>query len=175
VSDGSVPVKTFHCSNAPHIMPLRIVLCAPACMLIAYLAAAQPVSAGSPRKTSVPEDGTLQSIEWFKEVFRVDGLNLAAGEQSASGFSIPTSLGGTSIRVMADRRTFDAIVLSTAVFQFPDGFRPSVRAVLPSKTPPGDALLILTNDGRESSPFKIRVVKRDFGLYDFDIRQGLAN
>jgi hypothetical protein len=73
---------------------------------------------------------------------------------------------------MADRRTFDAIVLSTAVFQFPDGFRPSVRAVLPSKTCPGDAL---TNDGRESSPFKIRVVKRDFGLYDFDIRQGLAN
>jgi uncharacterized protein (TIGR03437 family) len=59
---------------------------------------------------------------------------------------------------MAGGGTFDALLLSTDRF--------SVRAMLPSKIPSGDALLILTNNGQESSPFKIRVVRRDFGLYD---------
>jgi hypothetical protein len=66
---------------------------------------------------------------------------------------------------MTSGQTFDAIILSTPVFQYPDGTRPSVRAVLPSKTPSGDAQLILTYHGRESNPFNIRVVNRDFGLY----------
>jgi uncharacterized protein (TIGR03437 family) len=136
-----------------------------ACILLSSLAVAQPIVGRVSTETIYaggdnPEDRVVQG-----SVFRVDGLNLAAGEQSASGFPLPTNLGGTSIRVMASGRTFDAIILSTPVFQFPDGFRPSVRAVLPSKTPPGDALLILTYNGRESTPFKIHVVSRDFGLY----------
>jgi hypothetical protein len=78
---------------------------------------------------------------------------------------------------MMGMQTLDAIILSTPVFQFPDGFRPSVRAVLPSKTPPGDALLTLTYNGQESLPFKIHVVSRDFGWYplvqNFDVAGGV--
>jgi uncharacterized protein (TIGR03437 family) len=146
-------------------------------ILLSSVAVAQPFVGRVSTETiyaggDYPENRVVQG-----SVFRVDGLHLAAGEQSASGFPLPTSLGGTSIRVMTGGRTFDAIILSTPVFQFPDGFRPSVRAVLPSKTPPGDALLILTYNAQESLPFKIHVVSRDFGLYplvqNFDAAEGV--
>jgi uncharacterized protein (TIGR03437 family) len=144
---------------------MGIVLGAVACLLLTSLAVAQPVVGRVSTETIYaggddPQDRVVQG-----SVFRVDGYNLAAGEQSAAGFPLPTSLGGTSIRVMAGGRTFDAIIISTPVLQFPNGPRPIVRSVLPSKTPPGDAMLILTYNGRESAPFKILVVKRDFGLY----------
>lgn len=124
---------------------------------LASLAAAQPIVTLVTTETiwaggDIPESRVVQG-----SVFRVYPRDLLTGEESALGFPLPTSLAGTSVRVIADGRVFDALLLST------DRFR--VRAVLPSKTPPGDAQLILTNNGQESSPFKIRVVKRDFGLY----------
>src|SRR5262249_35357013 len=139
----------------PMRITMRIVLGIAA---LASLAAAQPIVTWVTTETvyaggDYPESRVVQG-----SVFRVYPRDLLTGEQSALGFPLPTSLAGTSIRVMTAGETFDAILLSTG--------RSFVRAVLPSRTPPGDALLILTNNGRESSPFKIRVVKRDFGLYD---------
>ena len=144
---------------------MRAVLILLAGMLLAVLAVAQPVAGRAFTETvyaggDYPEDRVAQG-----SVFRVDGLNLAAGDQSA-GFPLPTSLGGTSIRVSAGGRSVDALILSTPVFLFQGGPRPSVRAVLPSNAPLGEAELVLTFNGQESQPLKIRVVKREFGLYD---------
>jgi uncharacterized protein (TIGR03437 family) len=125
---------------------------------LASLAAAEPIVTWVTTETvyaggDYPESRVVQG-----SVFRVYPRDLLVGEQSALGFPLPMSLAGTSVRVMAGGGIFDALLLSTDRF--------SVRALLPSKIPPGDALLILTNNGQESSPFKIRVVRRDFGLYD---------
>jgi uncharacterized protein (TIGR03437 family) len=137
---------------------MRMMFGAAACLLLASLAVAQPIVEWVYTETVVTEEDEPENRVVQGSVFTVGAVRLVSGKQSASGFPLPTSLGGRSIRVMAGGGTYNAILLSTDSF--------SVRAVLPSKTPSGDAVLILTDNGIESAPFKIRVVKRDFGLYD---------
>jgi uncharacterized protein (TIGR03437 family) len=81
-----------------------------------------------------------------------------AERQEAAGFPLQTSLAGTSVRVVpADGQPLDAFVLGTdSVF---------VRILLPSATPVGIADLVVTYDGTQKGKARIKVVKRQFGLY----------
>lgn len=78
--------------------------------------------------------------------------------RKADGFPLVTSLAGTSVRVMVGAAAVDAYVLG-AETQF-------VRALLPSPTPLGDGTLVVTYNGQSSVPYRIRVVERQFAIYD---------
>ena len=77
--------------------------------------------------------------------------------RSASGFPLPTSLAGTSVRVTVGSMTVDAFILATESRW--------VRALLPSNTRLGDGQVVVTYNGQASQPDRIRVVRRRFGLY----------
>ena len=91
-------------------------------------------------------------------VFQIHGQGLGpAARQTAESFPLPTNLAGTSVRITAGDTAVDAIMLSAG-----DGL---VRAILPSKTPLGDALVTATFNGQTSATAYARVVRRSFSLY----------
>jgi uncharacterized protein (TIGR03437 family) len=75
----------------------------------------------------------------------------------ASGFPLPTSLGGTSIQVISGSTTVNAIMLYTSTSQ--------VAAILPSTTPIGFASLTLTYNNQASASVSIQVVGTNFGIF----------
>lgn len=91
-------------------------------------------------------------------MFAVFGSNLGpASGQSATSFPLPTSLGGTSIRVTVSGTSTDAIILYTSSGQ--------VNAVLRSNTPTGTGTLTVTRNGVASAPASVQVVQSSFGVF----------
>jgi len=82
----------------------------------------------------------------------------AAVPRTSSGFPLVTNLAGTSVRLTVAGVSLDAYILG-AEAQW-------VRAMLPSSTPLGDGLLVVTYNGRSSAPYWLPVRAQGFGLYD---------
>ena len=76
-----------------------------------------------------------------------------------NAFPLPASQGlqGTSVQVISGGATIDCIMIYTVALQ--------VAAVLPSRTPLGDARLVVRYNGVASTPLLIRVVQRAFGTF----------
>ena len=137
------------------LIPFAVLL-----VFCAALAVAQPVvfqggvlNAASYGLDSLPNAGIAQG-----SIFTVFGAGLGpATSQTAGTFPLPTTLGGTSIKVTVGGTTVDAIMLYTSAGQ--------VSAILPSRTPAGAGTLTLTYNTRPSVPVTIRVVRTNFGIF----------
>lgn len=92
-------------------------------------------------------------------LFAVFGRDLGpATLVRASSFPLQTSLAGVSVRVVAaGGAAFDAWPLYASANQ--------LGAVLPSNVPPGDASVIVSYQGRASTPAAVRVRRAAFGLF----------
>src|SRR5262245_59341757 len=66
-----------------------------------------------------------------------------------NAFPLPTSLGGTSVRISTGGTNIDAYMIYTSARQ--------VAAILPSRTPVGNAQVTVTYNGQTSPPQQIRV------------------
>ena len=77
--------------------------------------------------------------------------------QQAGAYPLPTSLGGTSIKVTSGSTTTDAIINYTSAGQ--------IAAIIPSNTPAGAATLTVTYNGKSSAPAAFKIVPNSFGIF----------
>lgn len=77
--------------------------------------------------------------------------------QQAASYPLPTSLGGTSVKVTSGSTTTDAIISYTSAGQ--------IAAIIPSATPAGSANLTVTYNGKTSAPAAFKVVANSFGIF----------
>jgi uncharacterized protein (TIGR03437 family) len=91
-------------------------------------------------------------------MFIIYGTNLGpATLAQASGFPLPTNVGGSSVRVTVGGTTVDAFILSSLSSQ--------IVALLPSSTPEGEGTLTVTANGQTSATATIRVLPAAFGMF----------
>jgi uncharacterized protein (TIGR03437 family) len=92
-------------------------------------------------------------------IFIVSGDNLGPEQLQEAVFPLPTSAGlaGTSIEVTVGATTLDAIMIYTSAKE--------VSAILPSRTPIGDGVVVVTYDGQKSAPAPIHVTHSNFGIF----------
>src|SRR5947207_3297285 len=124
-------------------MKPRLMLAGVLIVALAMPAAAAPqigaiLNAASYALPGLPNSGIAPG-----SMFVVFGTGLGpAALQQASGFPLPATLGGTSMRVIAGTTVVDAIMVYTSATQ--------VAAILPSSAPAGIGLLAVTYQGRTS-------------------------
>lgn len=125
-------------------------------VLLALPLAAQPAAAvnvASYANPNLPNGNIAQG-----SMFAVFGTNIGpAAVATVSAFPLPTTLGGTSIKVTSGGVTVDCIMIASTASQ--------VAAVLPSRTPVGDGMLTLTFNGQAGAPIPIKVVAHSFGTF----------
>lgn len=128
--------------------------------IVAASAVAQPsigpgaiVNAASYAAAAMPNAGIAPG-----SLFIVFGNNMgAAGLHTAAGFPLPIQLNGSSMRVTVQGVTVQALMVYVSPEQ--------VCAILPSSTPPGNGMLTLAYNNRESQPEAMRVVAARFGIF----------
>lgn len=89
-------------------------------------------------------------------IFSIFGTNLGPAKSPGLSFPLQTMLGGTSIQVTSGGTAVDAIPLFVGPGQ--------INALLPSKTPAGNATLIVTTSAGASSATAFSVVAHSFGI-----------
>ena len=103
-------------------------------------------------------------------IFYAPGSAVPALARTVSGFPLSANLAGVSVQVKVGDTAIDALILSIEPNPFASGgFR--VRAVLPSRTPLGEASVQVKYKGEPTggrAGLKMRVVAREFGLYSAD-------
>jgi uncharacterized protein (TIGR03437 family) len=77
--------------------------------------------------------------------------------QQAGAYPLPTSLGGTSVKVTSGGTATDAIINYTSSGQ--------IAAIIPSATPAGSATLTVTYNGKVSAPASFKIVPNSFGIF----------
>ncbi len=77
--------------------------------------------------------------------------------QVAGAYPLPTTLGGTSVKVTSGSTTTAAIMIYTSAGQ--------IAAIIPSITPAGAATLVLTYNGKPSTPATFKIVPNSFGIF----------
>lgn len=111
------------------------------------------VNAASYAASNLPNGSIAQG-----SMFVVFGTGLGPTPvQVVNSFPIPTSFGGTSIKVTVGGTTVDCLMIYTLATQ--------VAAILPSNTPVGSGTLTLTFQGQASTAYQIKVVKSSFGIF----------
>jgi uncharacterized protein (TIGR03437 family) len=86
------------------------------------------------------------------------GTNMGpATLQQALTYPLPTSLGGTSIKITSGTTTTDAIINFTSAGQ--------IAAIIPSSTPPGNATMVVTYNGKASAAASFKIVASSFGIF----------
>jgi uncharacterized protein (TIGR03437 family) len=96
-------------------------------------------------------------------IFLVFGSGMGpAALQQVSSLPLPTTLGGTSIRVAAGGTNYDALMIYTSAGQ--------LAAIMPSAVPAGSASVTVTFNGATSPPRTINVQNASFGA--FTLNQG---
>jgi len=135
------------------------------CLTVAHTLSAQPVIRGALNAASYATNanGVSDIAQGSMFVLFGSGMGPAALSQ-VNAFPLPTSQGlqGTTVQVSAGGSTIDCIMIYTVATQ--------VAAVLPSRTPLGDAQLTVRYNGQSSAPFRIRVVQRAFGTFSINQR-----
>lgn len=128
--------------------------------LLAAAAFAQPsinkggiVNAASSTGPGLPNSGIARG-----SMFVVYGKSFGpASLVQASSYPLPTTLGGTSIKVTVGGTTVDAIMVYSSASQ--------VAAILPSSTPLGTGTMTVTYNGQTSATEPITVVANSFGMF----------
>ena len=116
---------------------------------------AQPVISSVVNGASYAASGLPNADIAQGSIFTVFGGGLGPSTLwLAESLPLPTTLGGTSIKING---SLDAIVLYTSAGQ--------VGAILPSQTPLGEASLTVTFFGKTSPPLRFRVVESSFGAF----------
>ncbi len=111
------------------------------------------VNAASYANPANPNGGIAQG-----SMFIVFGTGIGpASLAQVSSYPLPTTLGGTSIRVTVGSTTVNAFMIYTLAGQ--------VAAILPSNTPVGNASITLTYNGQASAARTFRVVSSSFGTF----------
>jgi uncharacterized protein (TIGR03437 family) len=91
-------------------------------------------------------------------IFGIFGKNLGPSPYVVpSGYPIPTTLSGTSVKVTSGSVTADAPIFLTAAGQ--------ITALLPSNVPAGNATLTVTYNGQTSAPASFKVAANSFGTF----------
>ena len=127
---------------------------------LASIAFAQPsisdggiVNAASYANNNNPNGGIGQG-----SMFIVFGSGLGPTTLAqVSSYPLPTTLGGTSIKVTVGGTTVNAFMIYTLAGQ--------VAAILPANTPVGSASITLTYNGATSAPRTFNVVSSSFGTF----------
>jgi uncharacterized protein (TIGR03437 family) len=89
-------------------------------------------------------------------IFSIFGTNLGPAKSPGLSFPLQSILGGTSIQVTSGGTTVNAIPLFVGPGQ--------INALLLSKTPTGDATLVVTTSAGASAPASFKVVAHSFGI-----------
>ncbi len=111
------------------------------------------VNAASYASPANPNGGIAQG-----SMFIVFGTGIGpASLAQVSSYPLPTTLGGTSIRITSGSTTVNAFMIYTLAGQ--------VAAILPSNTPVGNASITLTYNGQTSAARTFKVVSSSFGTF----------
>jgi uncharacterized protein (TIGR03437 family) len=141
-------------------MKTSLIALALASLIATAVSAQQPsVAAGgilnvaSYTPSALPGGGIAQG-----SIFVVFGTNLGpAVLQQAGAFPLPSTLGGTSIKITSGGVTANAVMIYTSAGQ--------VSAILPSAVPVGSATLTVTYNGQTSPSASFQVVANSFGTF----------
>jgi len=101
--------------------------------------------------------GQAQSVIAQGSLFVCYGYGLGKTLQNESGFPIPQTVGGTSIRISAGGSTYNALMIYSSESQ--------AAAILPSAVPVGDGMLTATVNGLSGNSIKIHIVNSAFGIF----------
>jgi uncharacterized protein (TIGR03437 family) len=151
------------CAQETNLKPIRMIFP----YFAAAICAALPLAAQN--KPTVRSNGVVNAASFAGpgmpnfaiaqgSIFNVfgSGLGPAALVQS-SGFPVPTSLAGTSMTVTVGGTTVKPLILYTS-----DG---QIAAVMPSATPTGLAMLVVTYNGQASAQALFQIVPSSFGVF----------
>lgn len=122
-------------------------------MLFAQPRITRLVNSASYIPPPLPGSGIAQG-----SIFVVFGSGLGPAQLvQASGYPIPDTLSGVSIRVSGGGQEVNCPMVYVSAGQ--------TAAILPSRTPPGNALARITVNGQTSEPIALNVVRNGIGLY----------
>ncbi len=111
------------------------------------------VNAASYAYAGLPSGGIAQG-----SIFAIFGTNLGPTPfAQPSGYPIPTTLGGVSVKVTSGSTTGQAYLFLASSGQ--------ITAMLPSNIPVGTASLTVTNGSATSAPQSFQVVSSSFGTF----------
>ena len=111
------------------------------------------VNAASYANPGIPSGAIAQGSMFIVFGARIGPATLT----QVSSYPLPTSLGGTSIKITSGGTTVDAYIIYTTASQ--------VAAILPSNTPVGNATIALSFGGQTSAPKPFRIVASSFGVF----------
>jgi uncharacterized protein (TIGR03437 family) len=89
-------------------------------------------------------------------IFSIFGTNLGPAASPGLSFPLQTTLGGVTVQITSGGTSVDAIPLFVGPGQ--------INALLPSKTPTGNATLTVTTSAGASAPAAFKVVAHSFGV-----------
>jgi uncharacterized protein (TIGR03437 family) len=78
-------------------------------------------------------------------------------EETAEGFPLRSRLAGATVHFAVNDQAVEAFLLSVQ--------RGRIRVLVPSRTPAGDGTIVVTQNGVQAPPFKVRIVPRHFEIY----------
>ncbi|HET8548136.1 MAG TPA: hypothetical protein VFL57_09040 [Bryobacteraceae bacterium] len=135
----------------------RIINLAGFSMLAVACASAAPEIRSILNGASYALPGTPGSAIAQGSIFVIFGTELGpAALEQAAGFPLPTTLGGTSVRITSGSVSLDAPLLYVSERQ--------VAGILPSPAPVGIGLVAVTYDGRTSQSGAFRIVRTSPGI-----------
>lgn len=90
-------------------------------------------------------------------IFVVFGARMGPAAIAQSGFPLPATLAGTGVKVTSGGQTLDCPLVYTLAGQ--------LAAILPSRTPVGDATLTVSYNGQTSAARSFKVTASSFGTF----------
>jgi uncharacterized protein (TIGR03437 family) len=115
------------------------------------------VNAASFINSALPNGKLAQGV-----LFTAFGSNMGpASIVRVSEFPLPTTLGGTSVRVTVGGTQVNCLMIYTIAGQ--------IAAILPNNTPVGNGTLTVTYNGQTSAPLNIQVVPHSFGIFSVNL------
>ena len=91
-------------------------------------------------------------------LFSIYGSDMGPEPSVRAGFyPLPSTLGGVSVQIVRGLERYDAYLIFVSSGQ--------INAILPSNVPVGDALAVVSYNGRTSQPVSIQVVQSSLGIF----------
>ncbi|HEY7679462.1 MAG TPA: hypothetical protein VIC04_03020, partial [Terriglobia bacterium] len=123
----------------------------------AQVTLAAAVNAASFANSALPNGKLAQGV-----LFTAFGSNMGpASIVRVSAFPLPTTLGGTSVRVTVGSTTVNCLMIYTVAGQ--------IAAILPNNTPTGNGTMVVTYNNQNSAPLNVTVVASAFGIFSVNL------
>ena len=89
--------------------------------------------------------------------FSIFGTSLGPDQFLQAGYPIPSTLGGVGVQIVAERNTYNTLLVFVSAVQ--------INGLIPSNVPVGNAQVIVTYNGKSSAQANMVISETSFGVF----------